>query len=238
MAFSETEPKSQFETSAAPTVFVLDDDADIRQAFALLLNSVGVRARTFASARDFLEVFDGSQPGCLLLDMRLPGMTGLQLQQHLLDRDLPIPIIFVTGYGEITTAATAMRAGAVDYIPKPFSSEYLLERIHEAIERDRQQRHIRQLRQNIQARIELLTVREQEVMHLLVQGKSTKVIAARLEISQKTVDNHRAKVLEKMGADNVAQLAAAVAQSKLSDRLYSADTACRSHGLTFVTMPQ
>jgi FixJ family two-component response regulator len=144
--------------------------------------------------------------------MRMPGMTGFQLQRELTERGIELPIIFITAHGEIPAATAAMRAGAVDFIPKPFSPQYLLERIHEAIALDRAKRRSAASQQHVKSHIASLTDREREVMELLSKGYSTKVIAARLGISGKTVDNHRAKVLEKMSVDNAAQLAILVAQ--------------------------
>lgn len=201
--------------NAESVVFVVEDDPDVRQAIVLLLQSVDLRAQAFSTAREFLDGYDPQQPGCLVSDMRMPGMTGLQLQHMLIERGLRIPIIFITGYGEVAAATAAMRAGAVDYLPKPFSFQHLLERIQESLELDRRLRRTQRLREEVTSRITTLTTREQEVMRRLVQGESTKVIAARLGISQKTVDNHRARVLEKMEVDNVAQLASAFARGHI-----------------------
>lgn len=203
-------------TTMESVVFVVEDDADVRQSIHLLLSSVDLRVQTFGSAHEFLNTYDPQQPGCLILDMRMPGMTGLQLQQTLTERGLRIPIIFVTGYGEVAAATAAMRAGAVDYLSKPFSFQHLLERVQESLALDRRLRRMQQLRQEVTARIAALTAREQEVMHRLVKGESTKVIAARLGISQKTVDNHRARVLEKMSVENTAQLASAFARGQIN----------------------
>lgn len=189
------------------TVFIVDDDGDVRRSLALLARSVDLDAEPYGSAHEFLEAFDQNQQGCLLLDVRMPGRTGLQLQQELIDRGIRLPIIFITAHGEIPTATAAMRAGALDFILKPFSPQSLLDRIQEAIALDHKNRRAQQKRQEIGSSISKLTNREREVMQLLAEGDSTKVIASRLGISPKTVDNHRAKVLEKMGVDNMAQLA-------------------------------
>jgi FixJ family two-component response regulator len=211
--------------SSEPVIFVVEDDPDVRQSISLSLSSVDLRVRPCSSAYEFLEAYDPGRPGCLILDMRMPGMTGLQLQQNLVERGWQIPIIFVTGYGEVAVATAAMRAGAVDYLAKPFSFHHLLERVQESLKLDHQLRRTKRLRQEIAARIALLTAREQEVMQRLARGESTKVIAARLGISQKTVDNHRAKVLEKMGVENAAQLASTFAQGHLN-----VDDLCRIGG--------
>ena len=193
--------------SEQATVFVVDDDDGIRQTISLMLRSLKVRVKTYSNAREFLDFYTPDLPGCLLLDMRMPGITGFQLQTELNELGVQLPIIFVSAHGEIPSAAAAMRAGALDFIPKPFSPQYLLERIHEALAVDAKRRSAAAMRQQIQRRLDLLTDRECEVMQRLAQGMSTKVIAARLGISSKTVDNHRAKILEKMEVDNTTQLA-------------------------------
>lgn len=194
------------------TIFIVDDDPDVRRSISLLVRSVDLDAEVYASAQEFLDHYDQHSPGCVVLDMRMPGMTGLQLQQHLSERGIPLPIIFISAYGEIPTASAAMRAGAVDFIPKPFSPQILLERIHEAVAIDERLRRASERQREVNDRIATLTQREQEVMQLLANGCSTKVIAQRLSISQKTVDNHRAKVLEKLAVDNAAQLARLVSE--------------------------
>jgi FixJ family two-component response regulator len=190
-----------------PTVFIVDDDPDIRCAVSLLVRSVGLAAETFPSAPAFLEYFDSSRLGCLVLDIRMPGMSGLELQKELRVRGVGLPVIFLTAHGEITLAIQAIRAGAIDFIQKPYSPQYLLERIHEAIAIERAQHCKCALAVQVQQRVNRLTGREREVMHLLAEGISTKLVASRLTISPKTVENHRAKVLEKMNVDNPTQLA-------------------------------
>lgn len=189
------------------TVFIVDDDSDVRRAVSLLVRSVDLDAVSFSSAQEFLDKYDDQKPGCLILDVRMPGMTGLQLQQEMAARGIRLPVIFVSAHGEIPTATAVIRAGAVDFIPKPFSPQTLLERIHEAISIDHEQRRAHSLVQEVESRVAALTDREREIMQYLMQGESTKVIASRLGISPKTVDNHRAKVLEKMVVDNTTQLA-------------------------------
>jgi two-component system response regulator FixJ len=190
-----------------PTVFIVDDDPDIRCAVSLLVRSVGLAAETFPSAPAFLEYFDSSRFGCLVLDIRMPGMSGLELQKELRVRGVGLPVIFLTAHGEITLAIQAIRAGAIDFIQKPYSPQYLLERIHEAIAIERAQHCKCAQADQVQQRVNRLTGREREVMHLLAEGISTKLVASRLTISPKTVENHRAKVLEKMNVDNPTQLA-------------------------------
>lgn len=195
------------------TIFVVDDDPDVRRAVSLLVRSVDLEARLYSSAQEFLTSYDGQTPGCLVLDLRMPGMTGLQLQQRLMEEEIRLPVIFISAYGEIAAASAAMRAGAVDFLPKPFSPQTLLERIHEAVALDAKQRQAIARQREVNQRIETLTSREHEVMQLLAAGDSTKVIARRLGISQKTVDNHRAKVLEKLDVENATQLARLVVES-------------------------
>jgi len=201
-------------TDRTRAVFIVDDDPDVRRTISLLVCSVNLAAETFASANEFLDRYDPEQPGCLVLDMRMPGMTGRQLQQELTDRGSSLPIIFVTAHGEIPTATEAMRAGAIDFITKPFSPQMLLERIHEAMAMNEKQRKNEQLQKEVQSRVATLTSREREGMEHLAAGESTKVIANRLGISTKTVDNHRAKVLEKVNVDNPTQLACLLADFK------------------------
>ncbi|MCA9153173.1 MAG: response regulator transcription factor [Planctomycetales bacterium] len=191
----------------------MDDDPDVRRAVSLLVRSVDLEARLYSSAQEFLTSYDGQTPGCLVLDLRMPGMTGLQLQQRLMEEEIRLPVIFISAYGEIAAASAAMRAGAVDFLPKPFSPQTLLERIHEAVALDAKQRQAIARQREVNQRIETLTSREHEVMQLLAAGDSTKVIARRLGISQKTVDNHRAKVLEKLDVENATQLARLVVES-------------------------
>jgi two-component system, LuxR family, response regulator FixJ len=190
-----------------PTVFIVDDDADIREAIAKLVRIAGLRHEVFASGNDFLSRYDTQMPGCLVLDIRMPGMSGLELQQALCQSGRRLPIIFITGFGDIPLITKAIRDGAIDVIPKPFDAETLLRRIHEAVERDLSDRQKQTQVDAIQHRLQCLTERESEVMRRLADGESAKQIAQKLAISSKTVDNHRAKVLEKMQVDNPTQLA-------------------------------
>lgn len=188
------------------TVFIVDDDGDIRDGVSLLVQSVGLSAEVFSSADEFIEHYEPTQQGCLVLDIRMPGMSGLELQAKLdADRLWP-PIIFISAHGDIPLAAHAIRAGAVDFIQKPFNNHVLLERIQEALAVDRENRRLRALAGDLEERLSKLTERELEIMKLLAAGESTKQIAGRLAISPKTVDNHRAKILEKMNVENPTQL--------------------------------
>jgi FixJ family two-component response regulator len=189
------------------TVFIVDDDADTRGAISRLVRSSGLAEQEFASARQFLDQYDEAKPGCLVLDIKMPVMSGLELQQSLHIKDVQLPIIFITGHGEVSVVTQAIRDGAVDVIPKPFRAELLLSRIQEAIALDLANRRKRVQVVEIQQRIKSLTDREYEVMQHLAAGDSAKQIAQKLSISPKTVDNHRAKALEKMQVDNPTQLA-------------------------------
>jgi RNA polymerase sigma factor (sigma-70 family) len=202
--------------SASPaskaTVFIVDDDSDVRKALSRLVRSIGLLEESFASASEFLERYDASKPGCLVLDIRMPGMNGLELQQALNHRGRGIPIVFITGYGDIPTITQAIRDGAIDVIAKPVDPKELLKRIGEAIQLDLENRLKREKIEEIRRCLNNLTDREREVMSLLAAGHSAKEIAQRLAISSKTVDNHRAKVLEKMLVDNPTQLARKLSQ--------------------------
>lgn len=191
---------------ADPTVFVVDDDPAMCSSLRWLLQSVGLSVETYATAEEFLAAYDPQRAGCLILDVRMPGMSGLNLQEELAARDIILPIIVITAYAEVPTAIRALKSGAVDFLEKPFSDEILLERVREAIETDREARKIRLERAAVAARFDLLTPREREVMALVTEGKANKVIAAELGLSPKTVEVHRAAVMDKMQADSVADL--------------------------------
>lgn len=192
--------------TAEPIVFVVDDDASVCKALDRLIRSVGLKAETFPSAKDFLnrEAHDG--PACLVLDVRMPGLSGLDLQKELAARDCSIPVIFITGHGDIPMSVKAMKAGAVDFLPKPFSDQELLDAIHAALEKDAIAREERAEISEIQRRIDSLTPREREVFAWVLTGMLNKQIAAELGASEKTVKVHRARVMEKMGVQSVAEL--------------------------------
>lgn len=192
--------------STDPTVFVVDDDEAVRLSIEMLLKSVGLQAKSYASAADFLDAYDPRQFGCLVLDLRMPGMSGLALQETLAARQAEIPIIFITGHGDVPTAIRAVKANAFDFVEKPFSDQYLLDRIHAAIECDAKVREKRTEAADITARIASLTVREQEVLKLLVDAMPNKAIASELNISPKTVETHRKRIMAKMGADSLIAL--------------------------------
>jgi two-component system, LuxR family, response regulator FixJ len=188
------------------TVFVVDDDEGVRNSLRFLLKSVGLATRIQSSAGEFLESYKQSQPGCLVLDVRMPGMSGLELQQQLNLRGATIPVIFITGHGDIPMAVEAMQHGAFDFLQKPFRDQDLIDRIQRALERDARSRKALSQHSQIRTRIESLTAREREVLALMTQGKPNKVMAAELGVSQRTVEIHRARVMEKSGAASLAQL--------------------------------
>lgn len=189
-----------------PTVFIVDDDAAIRRAMKALLDSVNVPSEIFASANEFLDKVVDRRPGCLVLDIRMPGLGGLELQQELNRRGNRIPIIFITGHGDVPMAVEAMQNGAFDFIQKPFRDQDLLDRVSDALKTDRQRRDEEQHQNDIAGRIETLTNREREVLDLVVTGKPNKVIAYELGVSQRTVEIHRSRVMEKMQARSLADL--------------------------------
>jgi two-component system, LuxR family, response regulator FixJ len=190
----------------SPVVFVVDDDDAVRGSLRLLLKSVGLAAQPFGSAQDFLEHYSPDQPGCLVLDVRMPGMSGLELQQQLNVRGAVIPVIFITGHGDVPMAVEAMQHGAFDFLQKPFRDQDLIDRIQRALEKDRGYRQELRKREQIRERRDSLTPREQEVLELVTSGKANKVMAADLGVSQRTGEIHRARVGEKMGAASLAQL--------------------------------
>ena len=189
-----------------PTVFVVDDDPAIRFAMQALLDSVDLRHEIYPSGNEFLAAVDNERPGCLVLDIRMPGLGGLELQQELLDRGNTLPIIFITGHGDVPMAVEAMQKGAVDFIQKPFRDQDLLDRVSEALKTDQERREAQHAHAEVAERIAKLTNREQEVFDLVVTGKPNKVIAYELGVSQRTVEIHRARVMEKMQARSLADL--------------------------------
>lgn len=188
------------------TVFIVDDDADVRLSLKMLIESVGLAAETFESAQVYLDSFDPSRPGCLILDVRMKGMSGLTLQEHLSKKPLCPPIIIITGHGDVPMAVRAVKAGASEFLEKPFNEQHLLDSIHIAIEQDAEQRGKALRLAEIQARVDRLTEREKEVMELIVAGKLNKNIASDLNISQSTVEAHRSKVMDKMEARTLSDL--------------------------------
>jgi two-component system response regulator TtrR len=193
-------------TEPLPIAYVVDDDESIRTLWRWLLESNGIAVRTFATAAEFIEFYRNGNAGCLVLDLKLPGMSGLELQEYLTDRDIEIPIVFVTGHGDVPAAVSALKGGAVDFIQKPFSYKDVLSVIEKAFERDAKIREKRARQSRIAGLLATLTEREREVLQRIIEGKPNKIIAAELDISMKTVEFHRAKVMEKTGVDSVAEL--------------------------------
>jgi RNA polymerase sigma factor (sigma-70 family) len=189
-----------------PTVFVVDDDQAMRNSLKWLIESVSLRVETFDSADAFIQNYYPGRSGCLLLDVRMPGMSGLELQEYLAKQHIKIPVIIITGHGDVPMAIRAMKAGAVDFIEKPFNDELLLESIRRAMTIDEQQRGKQSLLADIATCLASLTPREHEVMTMVTAGKSNKEIAATLGVSSKTVEAHRAHVMEKMRAKSLAEL--------------------------------
>jgi FixJ family two-component response regulator len=189
-----------------PTVFVVDDDRAMRESLSWLLDSVGLRVRSYATATDFLAEHDPAQPGCLVLDVRMPGMSGLDLQAELARRGVELPTIVITGHAEVSMAVRAVKAGAIDFIEKPFSDQLLLDRVRQALEIDLEAREVRRRREAARRRLATLTAREREVLNLVVAGKANKEIASALGVSPKTVEVHRAHVMSKMCVDSLAEL--------------------------------
>ena len=198
--------------TVGPTVFVVDDNPGLRRSLQALLEAAGLPVESYASAQEFLERYDPRRPGCLVLDVRLRGSSGLDLQEALRRRRATLPIIVVTGYADVPTSVRAFKGGAVDFLQKPVPPKTLLERIREALEIDRQARAVAAQRAVVADRIAHLTPRELQVMDLLALGNSSKEIAATLKISVRTIEGHRRVVLRKMAVPSAAHLARAVAR--------------------------
>jgi FixJ family two-component response regulator len=195
-------------TPVAPeaTVFVVDDDPRFLGALVLALRTAGLAVEAFSSAQAFLQVYHPARPGCLVLDVRMPAMSGLQLQQALIERRVMIPIIFITGHGDIAMSVTALKRGAVDFLEKPFTEQALMRSVNDALARDGRRRRLEVERATVAERFERLTPREQEVMALVVSDRSNKAIASRLKISPRTVEHHREHVMVKMQAGSLHDL--------------------------------
>lgn len=189
-----------------PTVFVVDDDEAMRSSLHWLIESVGLAVECYASAEDFLDAYYPGRSGCLLLDVRMPGMGGLELQEYLRRHEITIPVIIITGHGDVPMSVRAMKEGAIDFIEKPFNDELLLDAIRNALSVDERQRQEQTLRAELASCLATLTPREHEVMDMVTAGKSNKEIASALGVSAKTVEAHRAKVMDKMKASSLAEL--------------------------------
>jgi len=192
--------------NATSTVFIVDDDPAVRDAISLLLRTDGLTVQSFASAVDFLDAGVDQQPGCLLLDVRMPGISGLDLQKRLRARGCHTPILFMTGHGDVPMAIRAMKAGAFDFVEKPFQAQALLDRLHEALTLDAQERRRQARRSDVAARMALLSPREREVLERVAEGQYNKVVAAELGISLSTVEIHRKRVMEKLQAQSLSDL--------------------------------
>lgn len=201
-----TAPNVDTDMDTEPTVFVVDDDQGVREAISLLMESIGLAVESYPSAQSYLDQFDPGRPGCLVLDVRMRGMSGLDLQQRLAAEPLHPPIVIVTGHGDVPMAVRAVQAGAVDFIEKPFNDQVLLDAVHRALQRDAEVRGQALLLADIKERLQRLTPREREILDLIVAGRRNKVIAADLGISQSTVEAHRAKVMEKLEARSLSDL--------------------------------
>jgi len=193
-------------TDIQQTVYVVEDDEAVRDSLELLLKSDGKPVQTYESANAFLKDYSDKMAGCIVLDIRMPGMDGMELQKRLNEKHSILPIIFVTGHGDVPMAVDAMKEGAVDFIQKPYREEALLEKIEAALEQDRDQRKSLDEKQEIIRRIKSLTPREREIMDRMIAGQANKVIAIELEISQRTVEIHRSRVMHKMGTHSLAHL--------------------------------
>jgi RNA polymerase sigma factor (sigma-70 family) len=193
-------------TETKPTIFIVDDDASIRESTAMMLRSVGFHVKTFVSAQDFLKANLQEGLGCLILDVRMPGISGLALQEKLVSEKTPLPVIFITGHGTVPMSVRAMKAGAVDFLQKPFEEQDLLDAINRAISQQREQKSKKDEADKLQQGIKALTPREYQVFSLLVTGMANKEIAYKLGISERTVKAHRAQIMEKMNAGSLADL--------------------------------
>jgi FixJ family two-component response regulator len=203
--------------SDTPLVYLVDDDDAVRDSLGLLFKSIGLAYEAYPSALEFLERYDPGRHACLVADIRMPGLSGLELQQRLNEQRAEVPIIFITGHGDVPMAVSAMKSGAADFIQKPFRDQDLIDRIHKALEHDKERRSVRAEEQTIRARIALLTPREAEVMQRVVRGQANKVIAMDLGVSQRTVELHRARVMRKLKMRSLAELVHAVGKIEGAD---------------------
>lgn len=200
-------------SESEPTVFIVDDDSAVLKGLRLLVKSLRLHVETYLSAQEFLDSYDPARPGCLVLDVRMPGISGLELQEKLRQRNINIPVIIMTGYGEVAVAVEAMKKDAMEFLEKPISGQVLFDRIQKAIAKDARIRQEQAAQKTITSRLELLTSRERQVMDLVIAGKLNKVIARELGISQKTVEFHRSNIMKKMKVESLAELVRLVIES-------------------------
>jgi len=193
-------------TTHTACVFIVDDDEQVRNALTLLMESIGLQAASFSSAQEYLDQFDAARPGCLILDVRMPGISGLDLQARLSAEMIHPPIIIITGHGDVPMAVRAVTAGAIDFIEKPFNNQSMLDNVNRAIDLDAKQRGESLRLYEIDNRYNELTPREKEVLQCVIDGKRNKIIAADMNITQSTVEAHRAKVMDKMQANSLSDL--------------------------------
>lgn len=200
-------------SESKPTVFIVDDDSAVLKALRLLVKSLRMNVETYLSAQEFLDSYDPARPGCLVLDVRMPGISGLELQEKLRQRNISIPVIIMTGYGEVAVAVEAMKKDAMEFLEKPISDQVLLDRIQKAIAKDARIRQEQAAQKTVASRLALLTSRERQVMDLVIAGKLNKIIARELGVSRKTVEFHRSNIMKKMKVESLAELVRLVIES-------------------------
>jgi two-component system, LuxR family, response regulator FixJ len=205
-----------YATASAPVVYILDDDPSVRSSLERLVRSVGLEVKSFSSAAEFLDYRGVDRPSCIVLDVRMPGLSGLDLQECLSAAGRTAPMIFITGHGTVPMSVRAMRAGAVNFLQKPFEDQEILDSIHQAIDRELDARRERDRRQEIERQLQDLTPREREVFGLVVSGLPNKRIASKLGTSEKTIKVHRARVMEKMQAGSLAGLVQMAYEARLA----------------------
>lgn len=202
------------------TVFVIDDEESIRRSLDWLISSIGVKVRTFQSARAFLKAYSPESPGCLVLDVRMPEMSGLELMERLHESDISIPIIFLSAHGDVPMVVRAMQSGAVDFLQKPFNSQQFLDRVNAAIKYDGQEREKRDRARRLAQGLAMLTPREREILKLALSGESSKCIASALKISHKTVEAHRAHIMKKLNVRSFNEIVGKVFGKLIGDVLH------------------
>ncbi len=192
--------------SENPIIYIVDDNDDIRETLELLFESVDLEAKSFGAAGEFLDAYPMGQPGCLIADVRMPGMSGLELQEEMVKRSIDLPVIIITGYGDVQMAVNAMKAGAADFIEKPYKEQELLDRVHKAISQNAEKHQENSEEQKAREELAQLTTRERQVLEYIVDGEPNKRIAYHLGLSEKTVEFHRSNIMKKMEAKSLAEL--------------------------------